>query len=412
VYFFSLLFALSCTLTTVSAHAGANANVKISLTQLSPPCGLRAGQRIEFLIQAQQMEGVRQIKFDFDWIPKGSVASAVGGTAIETEANGFIVPGPPQIYDETAAFGMAVFGGAGLSGDGELALVGFELAPEITTTTPLAVYLRSMSLGPSSTERDSLYPQEAMILANYCDDSGQPIPRALLLQAPDGKRLYSTADRAAQYDASQGEIDVIARPLNAGVFRSAVEVIWLIENLGPGTLYALTQRQTYSVLPGSTVELQTESNKQGDALLRMDASGSEGDTIALLSACADMDGQALCAEQRLVWHTPITAVLSEEDTALPSASSIAKNYPNPFNAVTQLIFDIAAQDAGQHTLLTIYNVLGQLVATPFTGRTTAGRHRTHWDGRYTDGREAATGLYLGRLLTANGIHVRRIMLLR
>ena len=186
MYFLPLFFALFCTLTTVSAHAGANANVKISLTQLSPPCGLQAGQRIEFLIQAQQMEGVRQIKFDFDWIPKGAVASAVGGTATETEANGFIVPGPPQIYDETAAFGMAVFGGAGLSGDGELALVGFELAPEITATTPLAVYLRSMSLGPSSTERDSLYPQEAMILANYCDDSGQPIPRALLLQAPDG----------------------------------------------------------------------------------------------------------------------------------------------------------------------------------------------------------------------------------
>ncbi len=412
MYFLPLLFALFCTLTTVSAHAGANANVKISLTQLSPPCGLQAGQRIEFLIQAQHMEGVRQIKFDFDWIPKGAISSAVGGTATETEANGFIVPGPPQFYDETAAFGMAVFGGAGLSGDGELALVGFELAPEITAITPLAIYLRSMSLGPSSTERDNLYPQEAMILANYCDDSGQPIPRTLLLQAPDGKRLYSTADRAAQDDASQGEVDVIARPLSAGAFRSAVEIKWLIENPGPGTLYALTQRQTYSVPPRSTVELQTESNQQGDAPLRVDASGSEGDTIARLSACANLDGQALCAEQRLVWHTPMTAVLSEENTALPSSSSLQQNYPNPFNAGTQLIFDIAAQDAGQHTLLTIYNMLGQLVATPFMGRPTAGRHRAHWDGRYADGRESATGLYVGRLLTVNGTHVRRIMLLR
>ena len=397
---------------TVSAHAGANANVKISLTQLSPPCGLQAGQRIEFLIQAQQMEGVRQIKFDFDWIPKGAVASAVGVTATETKANGFIVPGPPQIYDETAMFGMAVFGGAGLSGDGDLALVGFELAPEITATTPLAVYLRSMSLGPSSTERDSLYPQESMILANYCDSSGQPIPSALLLQTPDEKRLYSTADRAAREDASQGEVDVIARPLYSGSFRSAVKVKWLVENPGPGTLYALIQPQTYSVPPGSTVELQTESDLKGDAPLRMDASGSEGDTVARLSACADIDGQALCTEQRLIWHTPMTAVLNEKDTALPSTSTLKQNHPNPFNAGTQLIFDIAKQDAGQHTLLTIYNMLGQLVATPFMGRPTAGRQRTYWDGRHADGKEAATGLYLGRLLTANGMHVCRMMLLR
>ena len=136
-----------------------------------------------------------------------------------------------------------------------------------------------MSLGPSSTERDSLYPQEAMILANYCDDSGQPIPTPSYFR-PDGTSLLNRRS-GGTVRCEAGRVDVIARPLNAGAFRSAVEIRWLIENPGPGTLYALTQRQTYSVLPGSTVELQTESNQQGDAPFCMDASGSEGDTIAV-----------------------------------------------------------------------------------------------------------------------------------
>lgn len=412
MYLLALLLALWCTPTAASAQAGANANVEIGLTQLSPSCGLQAGQRVEFLIQAQKMEGVRQIKFDFDWQPEGAIVSAVGGTGTETESNGFIVPGPPQIYDEVASFGMAVFGGAGLSGAGELALVGFELSPEITPTTPLAVYLRSVSLGPSSTERDSVYPSEAMVLANYCDDSGQSIPRALLLQIPDRDRVYSTAGRAGQDDASQGEADVVALPLSTGAFRSTIEVRWQIENPGPGTLYLFAQRQTYSVSPGETISIQTESDLRGNAPLRLDASGSEGDTTARLSACAEIDGQTLCAEGELVWHSPITAVLGEEGAALPEASRLAQNYPNPFNAGTQFTFEIAAQDGGQQTHLTIYNMLGQPVATPFAGLPTAGLHRAHWDGYYADGKEAATGMYLGRLLTANGTHIRRMMLLR
>ena len=203
------------------------------------------------------------------------------------------------------------------------------------------------------------------MLANYCDDSGQPIPRALLLQIPDRERLYSTAGRAAQDDQSEGEVDVVALPPSSGAFRSAIEVRWEIENPGPGTLYLLAQRQTYSVSPGETISIQTESDQQGNAPLRLDASGSEDDTTVRLSACAEIDGQTLCAEGKLVWHSPITAVLGEEGAAFPEASRLTQNYPNPFNAGTQITFEIAAQDAGQQAHLTIYNMLGQPVATPF-----------------------------------------------
>ena len=49
-----------------------------------------------------------------------------------------------------------------------------------------------------------------MVLANYCDDSGQPIPPSLSRYPT--RRLYSTAGRAAQDDQSEGEVDVVALP--------------------------------------------------------------------------------------------------------------------------------------------------------------------------------------------------------
>ena len=70
-----------------------------------------------------------------------------------------------------------------------------------------------------------------------------------------------------------------------------------------GRAPSLARRQTYSVSPGETIGIQT-SDQQGNAPLRLDASGGEGDTTVRLSACAEIDGQTMCAEGKLVWHSP------------------------------------------------------------------------------------------------------------
>ncbi len=395
-----------------SAQAGPNADVDIALTRLSPPCGLEAGQRIEFRIAGRNLDGVRQIKFDFHWAPAGAISSGVGGTATATEEKGFIAPGPPQIWGDIATYGMAVFGGSGLSGEGELALVGFEVASHITPSDLVALYIDAISLGPSSTERDTIYPQEAAVLANYCDATGQPLANALFLQASHPARLYSSAERATLADSSNGEIDLFAQPLVEPTFRADTEINWQLVNPGPGTLYAHLPERSIAIAPGESSQIQTRSNYLGQAHLRVDAAGGPGDTEARALACADLSGQSLCAEQLLIWQSPITAVISEEAGALPSASHLWANYPNPFNASTVLAFDISASDAGSYTQLAIYNSLGQQIAVPFAGRPAAGTHRVHWDGRHLNGAPSASGLYISRLLTDSGAQSRRLMLLR
>jgi hypothetical protein len=57
------------------------------------------------------------------------------------------------------------------------------------------------------------------------------------------------------------------------------------------------------------------------------------------------------------------------------------NYPNPFNAGTQIEFTLARNGA---VALRIYNVQGQLVRTLLDETTAAGHHLIRWDGRDDD----------------------------
>jgi hypothetical protein len=91
------------------------------------------------------MQGVRQIKFDFSWTPSAAITTAKGSTAEATEAKAFIAPGPPQIEDDLASYGMAVFAGDGLFGEGLLANLSFELGADIDIDTPMAILRRPSS---------------------------------------------------------------------------------------------------------------------------------------------------------------------------------------------------------------------------------------------------------------------------
>ncbi|HUF08036.1 MAG TPA: FlgD immunoglobulin-like domain containing protein [Rhodothermales bacterium] len=62
--------------------------------------------------------------------------------------------------------------------------------------------------------------------------------------------------------------------------------------------------------------------------------------------------------------------------------------------------------------LTVYNILGQEVATLLEGRFAAGIHKVEWNGRDSGGVAVATGVYLVRMQAGRFSQVRRAVLLR
>ena len=101
--------------------------------------------------------------------------------------------------------------------------------------------------------------------------------------------------------------------------------------------------------------------------------------------------------------TPSTA------PAIPVVSGLSPNYPNPFNASTQIAYHLAASGPVE---LKIYNALGQPVRTLVDQFQAAGSYQVRWDARDQQGAALAAGVYLVRLRYPGGEQTRHLLLLK
>ena len=88
---------------------------------------------------------------------------------------------------------------------------------------------------------------------------------------------------------------------------------------------------------------------------------------------------------------------------------LLKNHPNPFNPSTTITYHVV--QSGPVTL-SVYNLMGQRMATLVNKQQTAGSHRLQWNGKLTNGSQAPAGIYILRLETGAQIMTRKISLLK
>lgn len=93
----------------------------------------------------------------------------------------------------------------------------------------------------------------------------------------------------------------------------------------------------------------------------------------------------------------------------PEKFSIGLNYPNPFNATTQIPYNLP--EAGYIKIL-IYDIQGRLVKKLKNAYKTAGYHTITWDGQNGQNTTINSGIYFCQMVTANWKETRKIILLR
>ena len=107
------------------------------------------------------------------------------------------------------------------------------------------------------------------------------------------------------------------------------------------------------------------------------------------------------------------AALVESTTAVggavPRASVLHPNRPNPFNPITTFAFEVARE--GRVTL-TIHSLDGHVVARIVNEVKSPGAYTAVWRGTYDDGRAAPSGVYVARYVAGDGGHSRRVTLVR
>jgi len=84
-----------------------------------------------------------------------------------------------------------------------------------------------------------------------------------------------------------------------------------------------------------------------------------------------------------------------------------KNYPNPFNPTTTIMFDLG--ESGK-TQLDIYNVKGQKVKTLLNKEMEDGSHSIVWNGKNSDDKKVSSGMYFYKI-SVNGTYKTKKMLM-
>jgi hypothetical protein len=102
--------------------------------------------------------------------------------------------------------------------------------------------------------------------------------------------------------------------------------------------------------------------------------------------------------------TPIVITDINDRMENPVNFHLYQNYPNPFNPRTTIKFDLP------HSIrvnLTVYNVMGQRVATLLNSLKSAGAHKVEWDASYL-----SSGIYFYRIQAGSFSEVKRMVLIK
>ena len=94
---------------------------------------------------------------------------------------------------------------------------------------------------------------------------------------------------------------------------------------------------------------------------------------------------------------------------IPEQFVLYPNYPNPFNPVTTIRYDLP-DDA--HVVLAIHDLMGRDVITLVDGPKTAGSRFIQWNARDKQGRAVSAGLYLYTILAGQYTKTNKMVLIK
>lgn len=86
-----------------------------------------------------------------------------------------------------------------------------------------------------------------------------------------------------------------------------------------------------------------------------------------------------------------------------------KNYPNPFNPVTKIQFDLT--QAGK-TEVKIFNIKGQKVKTLLDQELEAGIHNIVWSGKDDNGKRVTSGIYFYKVTVNKQEKIKKMIMIK
>jgi hypothetical protein len=230
----------------------------------------------------------------------------------------------------------------------------------ITVTAPRAdTVVRNISIG-------SFHIGNYNIQINYTPpESDDPILITGLLRYNDGTSLLSVTDPIIHMTCSELEEPII------GTYDPDTMVY---------TIADVPQNATYYIL--------------------ITAPGFEDFTREVVVTNSDILGLNLLM---------IAVQINEIEELKPHKTALYGAFPNPFNPMTTISFDMSRDE---HVTIEIFNIKGQKVSTLVNDVLGAGRHSVVWYGVDDYGRNVGSGVYLYRMTTESYNSIQKMILMK
>ena len=197
--------------------------------------------------------------------------------------------------------------------------------------------------------------------------------------------------------------DILIRFVDVGAFYPAV------------VLKGSTMSVYYDTVTPTLGEWETRSIPLTEAGWRLSGTNAEVDEATFRGILADLTGLYIYTE----WHSGADDTSFDNvrlggtavgvDDQLNAALLLHPCYPNPFNPLTTIRFELPASGPVR---VAVFDVAGHLVRTLVDTDLPEGKHETIWDGRDTQGRSVSSGHYIARLEAGGQVQVMGMGLVR
>ena len=160
------------------------------------------------------------------------------------------------------------------------------------------------------------------------------------------------------------------------------------------------------------VSFQTDENLRGQGTSAMptlysflDDSVQANTTYHYRLADVQFDGA-------ITFHDPIQISTGQMNAGLevvPEQFRVYSAYPNPFNPVTRIVYDIASPS---HVIISVYDMRGRIVQTLLSEYQHAGRYSIKWNATNDIGEHLNSGVFFIRIQAGQSFDTKKVILLR
>lgn len=189
-------------------------------------------------------------------------------------------------------------------------------------------------------------------------------------------------------DASGGgdiSLPVVLSSFELSAHRSSVYVNWKTESEFNNHCWFVQRQSGGEFETIATVEGKGTTSSATDYVY-LDATVSIGKSYTYRIADMSYDGRMHFHKEKII------------TVGLPKSYKLHSNYPNPFNGVTTILYDLPFSSDVE---LSLFNTLGQKVIRLVHAKQEAGYYQVQWNGRNTLDQSVASGLYIVRMQAKN-----------